>query len=122
MDTTLSMSSSSLGDEDLQALIRDLSVALNREADVSATLPEEPPVEGKKGLEIALGTIAITFLSKVSPVALFNVLRSYVDRDSSIEIEFEREDGRRLRIRAQNFQRDEVDRTFERAREFFGDS
>ena len=119
MDVTLSISSDDLVDEDLQALALDLCTTLNQETDVNAALPEGDSGPGTKGAEIEIGTVVLTFLSSGSAVALFNVLKSYIERDSSIDMEFEREDGRKLKIRTQNVPTEEMDRNFERAREFF---
>jgi hypothetical protein len=122
MDVMLNISSNTLDDDHLQSLTSDLCTTLSREADVTATLAEESVSGGTRGVEITLGTIIITFLSSGSAIALFNVLRSYFDRDSSLEMELEREDGRRLRINAQNVRPTQMDQALEQISMFLGDS
>ena len=121
MNVNLSISSEDLSDDDLQTLTRSLCMTLNNETEVKADLVELAGEEGTKGLEIAIGLIAL-FMTSGSAVAMFNVLKSYAERDSSIKLEIEREDGKSLKIETQNLSSRQIDRTFERAREFFGDS
>jgi hypothetical protein len=106
----------------LPSLTSNLCITLIREADVTAILAEESVSGGTRGVDIPLGTIIITFLSSGSAIALFNVLRSYFDRDSSLEMELEREDGRRLRINAQNVRPTQMNQALEQISTFLGDS
>ena len=122
MEVILNISSNALDDDDLQSLTSNLCITLIREADVTAILAEESVSGGTRGVDIPLGTIIITFLSSGSAIALFNVLRSYFDRDSSLEMELEREDGRRLRINAQNVRPTQMNQALEQISTFLGDS
>ena len=122
IDVILNISSDALDDNDLQSLTSNLCTTLSRETDVTATLAEESVSDGTRGAEIILGTLIITFLSSGSAVALFNVLRSYFDRDSSLEMSLERGDGKKLKIKTHNFSSDQINETFEHVREFFGHS
>jgi hypothetical protein len=73
---------------------------------------------GSKGEAITLGLIALTFLSGGSAVALLDVLKSYLARDSSLEMTLERNDGAKLIINAKNIRKEQMEETFRRAKEF----
>ena len=53
---------------------------------------------------------------------MFGVLKSYFERSSSTEMEFQREDGKKLVIRAENVDSNQLQQTIELARDFFGGS
>ena len=55
-------------------------------------------------------------------VALVNVLKAFFERNSSIQMEFRRDDGKEMRISVHNMKADEIERTRALAREFFGGS
>ena len=74
---------------------------------------------GNKGDLVQLGQIILTFLTSGAAVALIEVLKAYFARSASIEMEFEREDGRKMRIRAENIEPDQIDSTRTIAKEFF---
>ncbi len=122
MDVTLSMSSGDLDAEDLQNLTNDLCRTVNQETDVTAKLPEEPGEAGTRGDPITVGTLILTFLTSGAAVALFNVVKSYFERNSSLVITFKRKDGDTLEIEAKNVHPDQINRTMEVAREFFGEA
>jgi hypothetical protein len=54
-------------------------------------------------------------------VALFNVLKSYIERKPSLELEFKREDGQQLKIKAEQLNKNQIDQTIQMANEFFGE-
>ena len=121
MDSTLQLTASDLSNEDLQVLTRELSKTLNDETEAKATLPEKPGGPGSKGDPITLGTIILTALSSGTVVALFNVLKSYIERKPSLELEFKREDGQQLKIKAEQLNKDQIDQTIQIANDFFGE-
>jgi len=118
LDVRISVTSSRLSELDLQELTQSLRTDLSREAGLNVKLAEQTITPGAKGAEIAVGAIVLSFLASGSAVALFNVIKAYFDRDSSIEIELEELDGRRLKINAQNVRQSQVDRTLKQMREF----
>ena len=120
MDSTLQLIADDLSDEDLQKLTFELSKTLNDETDAKATLPEESGESGSKGDPITLGTIIITALSSGAVVALFNVIKSYIERKPSLEFEFKRKSGQQLKIKAKQLSKDQMDQTIKMANEFFG--
>ena len=122
MKVELSLASKELASEDLQNLTRDLSTTLNQETDVDATLPEQTGEAGIKGDPVTLGLIALTFLSSGAAVAFFNTVKAFFERDRSLEMDFQREDGKKLSIRAENVRAAQIDRTIKAAEQFFGGS
>ena len=121
MAITLTVGCRHVPTEDLDQLARDLSRTLNHETDIESALSERAGGIGTKGDPISIGTIVLAFLTSGTAVAMFGVLKSYFERNSSLEMEFQREDGKKLMIRAENVQSDKIDSTIELARKFFGD-
>jgi hypothetical protein len=121
MDSTLQLTASDLSDEDLQKLTLELSKTLNDETEAKANIPEKPGGAGSKGDPIALGTIILTALSSGTVVALFNVIKSYIERKPSLELEFKREDGQQLKIKAEQLSKDQIDYTIQMANDFIGE-
>ena len=122
MDSTIQLTASDLSDEDLQKLTLELSKTLNDETEAKATIPEKPSEAGSKSdVVITLGTIILTALSSGTVVALFNVIKSYVERKPSLELEFKREDGQQLKIKAEQLHKDQIDHTIQLANAFIGE-
>ena len=121
MDSTLQLSANDLSDEDLQKLTRELSNSVNDETEAKATLPEKPSGPGSKGDPITLNTIILTALSSGTVVALFNVIKSYIERKPSLELEFKREDGQELNIKAEQLHKDQLEHTIQLAKDFIGE-
>ena len=121
MDSTLQLAANDLSGEDLQKLTLDFSKTLNDETEAKATIPEKPGGAGSKGDPITLGTIILTALSSGTVVALFNVIKSYIERKPSLELELKREDGQQLKIKAEQLNKDQIDQTIQIANDFFGE-
>jgi hypothetical protein len=119
MALILSISSPELDEERIQDLAFDLCKTLGQEIDVEAKLAERPGQIGDKGDPITLAAIVLTFLTSGAAVGMFNVFKSYFERKSSLEIELQRKDGKKLRIQAQNVSSGQIDRTMQQAEEFF---
>ncbi|MBI4874298.1 MAG: hypothetical protein HY822_06675 [Acidobacteria bacterium] len=121
MSLRFSLVSSELDAEDLQALTRDFCGAANREDGLLAELVHGAAAPGAKAVDTALiGNLALTFLSSGAAVAFINVCKSFFERTSSLEMSVEREDGRKLSIKAQNVESGQIASTLETVREFFG--
>ena len=84
MDATLAVSCDSLAEDDLQSLTRELSTTLNRETDVAAAMPEARPEPGSRGDPAILHTLLLTFMTSGAAVAMFQVIKSYVERNKSL--------------------------------------
>ena len=121
MDSTLQLTAADLSDEDLQKLTLELSKTLNDETEAKAAIPENYGGPGSKGDPITLGTIILTALSSGTVVALFNVIKSYIERKPSLELELKREDGQRLNIKAEQLNKDQVEHTIQLAKDFIGE-
>ncbi len=105
---TLSVSSTELNDDRLQALTADLCRIINNEFNIEAVLAEGPAQKGAKGEPITLGIIILTFLSSGSAIALLNILKSYFDREPSINMKIKREDGTEIAIAAKNMSPEQI--------------
>lgn len=114
----LIISSSETDPHNLQEVTRDLCKTINRETDIEAAISESPGVAGSKGDAITIGTIVLSFITGGGAVALINVLKAYIDRGNQLEMKFEMND-KSLTINAKNVDSEEIDRTFEKAQEFF---
>ena len=122
MDSTLQLTANDLSGEDLQKLTLALSKTLNDETDVKATIPEKPSEAGSKSdVVITLGTIILTALSSGTVVALFNVIKSYIERKPSLELQLKSDDGRQLNIKAEQLHKDQIDHTIQLAKDFIGE-
>ena len=121
MDLTLSLASESVDPSDLHALALDMISTLNAETEGSADLRESAGGPGAKGDEIAVASLLYTFLSGGAAVALLNVVKAYVDRERSLSVDLEREDGRKISLEAKNLQTDQIDYTRAMIREFLGE-
>jgi len=120
MVITLKLSSEELGNEDVQKLATDLCQTIVKEADINALIPEDTNQEGTKGEPITLGLLALTFVGSKAAVALFNLIKSYFDRESSLIIDIQLEDGAKLTIIGQNMKPEQIETTLNRFERFFG--
>ncbi len=122
MEQSLIVTSAQLGPADVQALTRELVTSINRQTDTEAALPESQPRPGERGDPITLGAIALSVITSGTAVALFQVMKAYFERDESLEMAFERPDGRKLTIKAENMSAQRIDETVAMAKAFFSDS
>jgi hypothetical protein len=122
MSTTLSITSSDIDAEDLNELTLDLCRTINSETEITAE-PAQSPQErrGVKGDMLAIGTIVLGGLlgSGGVVVTLINVLKSHLERGRPMEIELERPDGAKLKIKGDDVKEDQLDRTMKLAQDFF---
>jgi hypothetical protein len=120
MGVTLSINAPALDRADLQALTRDLCTTLQRETDLEAKLPEREGGHGLKGDPITIGTIVLALVTSGAAAKLFEVLRAYFERNSKMEIDFERDDGKKISIKAENLATGSIEETIDLARQFLG--
>ncbi len=118
MEIKLSVYCDGLSKDDLQGLTRDLSRTISDETSMTSELFEGSGSRENKGDVISIGQIVITALSTGTIVALFNVLKAFLKRESSLEIEFENEDGRKLSIRSRNLKKSQIKKTLGMAETF----
>src|SRR5262245_59704841 len=105
MIATLSITSPTHDHDALNELTIAMCRSINNETDSTAELAEEPPTRrGDKGELLTIGSIVLGGLlgSGGVVVTLINVLKSYFERGRPIEIELERPDGAKLKIKGEN--------------------
>ncbi len=118
MTVELTISSEELDNEDIQELTTDLCQTIVKETDIDAKIARGPTQTGTRGEPITLGLLALTFLSGSSAVALFNVFKSYFDRESSLKLDLQKDDGTKLTINAQNMKPEQIEATLNRFENF----
>lgn len=117
MDITMQLSSAQLTEEQLFSLTREMAESITQETDIPSRIPEDEAAAGAKGDPITLGTLILTFISSGAAVALFEVLKTYFSRDSSLKISFEKPNGSRVEVSAHNMEPDKMQETITRLQE-----
>ncbi|MGH9844281.1 MAG: effector-associated constant component EACC1 [Blastocatellia bacterium] len=104
MEITLSLSSDDLDRDDLQDVTRDLCRDLRDEAGVEASLATQAARPDDKAVDLPVwGQIVIAAIgSGGAVVALINVLKANIQRKRLIQIEVKNENGRTVKIKAEN--------------------
>lgn len=109
MPITLSLSSVDLDDEALQELTRQLIRDLGDEAGVSASPASESAEPGAKGEIEIIGQILIKAVGAGGAIAaLVGVLKAYVQRKPSLQFEFQKKGGDKLKIKADDLRADDM--------------
>jgi hypothetical protein len=119
MEASLSIQAADLHDEDVQSLAFEMYRAINTETDAEARFPEETPAAGTKGAMAAIGALVLKVLTGETVGALVGVLKSFVERHPTMELELERPDGKKMKLSGRNLRSDQIATTRELAREFF---
>ena len=122
MEQNLIVTSERLAPDEVQALTRELVTSINRHTETQAALPEGEAAAGERGDPVTLGAIALSVVTSGTAVALFQVIKAYFERDESLEMAFERPDGRKLTIKAENMNAERIDETVAMAKSFFSTS
>lgn len=122
MDQNLIVTSERLAPDEVQAVARELVTSINRHTDTQAELPEGETQAGERGDPVTIGAIALSVITSGTAVALFQVIKAYIERDESLEMAFERPDGRKLTIKAENMSTERIDETVAMAKAFFDNS
>src|SRR5262249_15752448 len=108
MPITLSLSSVDLDDETLQELTRQLCRDLTDEAGIAASLGAGPSESGAKGDFELIGQILIKAVGAGGAIAaLVGVLKAYVQRKPSLQFEFQKKNGDKLKIKADDLRADD---------------
>ena len=121
MNATMKLNCNELASEDLQEITMEMMRVLNRETDVTATLPEESAKKGARGDTTILYQIALAALNGGAVVAMLNILKTYVGRRKSLVIEIKGEDGKTLSLNAENLSQQQINQTLEIAKKFTGE-
>ena len=112
MDATLSLYDSSLSAEDIAELTRRLQLDISEETDLTARPVEKPGGGDTKGDIGIIGQIFLAALSSGTVVALLQVLKSYVERKPTLEIELEVA-GNKLTIKAEHLSAAQIEQTMQ---------
>ncbi len=102
MEFKLMMSSETASDSNLQDLTRELCRDLNDKTDVAAKIPKGTPKPGEKGDPITIGTILLSFLTGGAAVAMFDVLKAYIQRNKSLVFKIVGPHGEVVEVRGEN--------------------
>jgi hypothetical protein len=121
MSIQLILKNDDLSEDRLQALTQDLSQTLTRETDIHAELAHGDSLQGSKGDPITIGVLALVFLKGGSALALIEVLKSYLMRNSSLEIHVKSGD-KVVKINGQNIQAQQVEQVINSINQLFIDS
>jgi hypothetical protein len=118
MPITLSLSSVDLDDEALQELTRQLCRDLSDEADIAASPATEASEAGAKGDFEIIGQILIKAVGAGGAMAaLVGVLNAYVQRKPSLQFEFQKKGGDKLKIKAEDLRADDMTRLVQTIKE-----
>ena len=117
MNITMQLSSAGSSEQQLANMTREMALNIGDETDISADLATGETAPGAKGDPITIGTVVLTFLTSGAAVALFEVLKSYFDRDSSLNIAFKKPDGSEVKVSAQNMKPEKLQETISRLQE-----
>jgi hypothetical protein len=117
MSVVLSLKSADLDEEDMQKLTSDLCRTIDKETPIDARIAESQSEVGSKGVPIIIGTIILGAIKSGAIGSLFQILKSYIERKPTLEMEFECPDGRKWKISASNLTNEQIERTKEFARE-----
>jgi hypothetical protein len=120
MDATLSLLCEDMTEHDVQEMTFEMMRTLNQETELEVEVPEETGGAGTKGDPVAIGQILLAALSSGTVVAMFNVLKSYIDRKPSLKLEIQSADGRKMKIEAEHLKKEQIDQTIQMAKAFCG--
>ncbi|MEA2876274.1 MAG: hypothetical protein QOF14_1470 [Hyphomicrobiales bacterium] len=97
------LGSNALSDEELDGLSRDFVKDATGEGIAIRPSPEAAGEHaGTRGDPITLGALALAAVTSGSVVALFNLLKSYVDRSEELNVEFTRKSGTPVKLSMKN--------------------
>ena len=113
MDAELSLHHEEMSEEALQELVFSLMRSLNQETDLTARLPEETGGIGTRGNIGIVGQIFLAALSSGTVVSLLQVLKSYVERKPTLEIELKTGTGSPLKIKAEHLSPEQIEQTLQ---------
>ena len=94
MAIALSVTCPGLDEQDLQALVQDLSRDLSNESGVEASIAESTAPPGSRGELITLGIIVLAFIKSGAAKAAFDVLKAYVEREPKLTFSMDTPQGK----------------------------
>lgn len=121
MDATLSLHDSRMAAEDLQNLTAELLQSIKQETELTAKLPEERGGAGTKGGEVTIGELVLVALNSPAVVALFQVLKAYIERKPTLRFEIKTADGRELKLEAEHLSPEQITQTMQAVKQLCKD-
>lgn len=117
----LSFVSTSLDADTLAQLTRDLGRDIEAEAGVATVAQSAVTAPGTKGDPITIGAIVLAAVSSGGALtALFGILKSYLERQPSIDFTMTRADGTSFTVSAKDIAPDKLEATYKLAERFHG--
>jgi hypothetical protein len=105
----------------LLTITRELASTLDRQSGITASLAEGNPQPGKKGDPQAIGAVLLQLASSGGViVSLIGALKTWFERKPTLDVELQRADGARLKLRAENLKSDEFERLRKQLDSFIG--
>lgn len=98
----LALSSATLSDAVLQERARSLATDVERTGEAHARTPTGRAVENAKGEPITVGVLLVTLMTSGTAVAVFEVVKAYLQRDRGLEVTVTRPDGTSIAITAKD--------------------
>ena len=111
MELKIKVFNDSLNDEDIHRVTNELNQAINYETDFTSILSPSDMNPGQKGDPSILGEIILTAFSSGAIVALINVIKSYINRDSNLNIDITGKNGKSIKLNAVNIKSNALDNT-----------
>ncbi len=105
MPLSFRLSDDTLSEEEFDILSRRFPADAAQEGlGVEASIDSESSsaAAGSRGELVTLGTFAMAFVTSGSVVALFNILKSYLERSEELSIEFVKKDGSPVKLILKN--------------------
>ena len=108
MPIELSLTAADLVDDELQTLTRELREALRDEGVAAELVTASAPAHTKGGEWEVIGQLIIKGLSiGGGGAALFNVMKTYLQRKPTLEIEVKRKGGDTIKVKADDLSKEE---------------
>ena len=108
MPIELTLTSAEMIDDELQELARELRAALSDEGVTAEFVTASAPAHTKGGEWEVIGQLIIKGLSiGGGGAALFNVLKTYLQRKPTLEIEVKRKGGATIKVKADDLSKEE---------------
>lgn len=123
MDSSLNLSLRLMDDRSREERLQDLTYQLaadlrQQDGIKSAHPPSEGSKTGQRGDLIAIGTIIVQLAGSAAVASLVDVLRAYIDRKPTLEVELQKNDGASLKIRTEHLRPDHADELIRAVQEF----
>jgi hypothetical protein len=107
--------------DNLVTITRTLRNQLSSSADLKVDFARRQSDGTDKGPLKDGAKLAFEFIKSDAIPLIIDTINGYFKRESTLEMEFERPDGKKLKLNAKNFSSESIEQTRQMAREFFED-